>query len=71
MVILSDALLLEKFFDNDLDDGVLFAMTESGYTNDMRSFEWVKHFDKHTKPSHPGEWRMLVIDGVMVRNIMA
>ncbi|KAI0990784.1 hypothetical protein K3495_g17403, partial [Podosphaera aphanis] len=37
MVILSGALLLEKFFGNDLDDGVLFAMTESGYTNDMLS----------------------------------
>ncbi|KAI0994129.1 hypothetical protein K3495_g14054 [Podosphaera aphanis] len=63
IVILSGALLLEKFFGNNLDDGVLFAMTESGYTNDMLSFEWVKHFDKHTKPSNPEEWRMLVMDG--------
>ncbi|KAI0996575.1 hypothetical protein K3495_g11606 [Podosphaera aphanis] len=63
MVILSGALLLEKFFGNNLDDGVLFAMTESGYTNDMLSFEWVKQFDKHTKPSNPEEWRMLVMDG--------
>ncbi|KAI1005651.1 hypothetical protein K3495_g2563 [Podosphaera aphanis] len=55
MVILSGALFLEKFFGNDLDDGVIFAMTESGYTNDMLSFEWVKHFDKHTKPSNPEE----------------
>ncbi|KAI0993181.1 hypothetical protein K3495_g15002 [Podosphaera aphanis] len=55
MVILSGALLLEKFFGKDLDDGVLFAMIESGYTNYMLSFEWVKHFDKHTKPSNPEE----------------
>ncbi|KAI1006773.1 hypothetical protein K3495_g1436 [Podosphaera aphanis] len=63
MVILSGALLLEKFFDNDLSDGVLFAMIESGYTNDMLSFKWVKNFDKHTKPSNPEEWRILVMDG--------
>ncbi|KAI0994339.1 hypothetical protein K3495_g13843 [Podosphaera aphanis] len=62
MVILSGALLLEKFFGNELDDGVLFAITESGYTNDMLSFEWMKHFDKHAKPSNPEEWRMLVMD---------
>jgi hypothetical protein len=34
MIIMSGVLFKEQHFDNSLSDGVLFALSESGYTND-------------------------------------
>lgn len=33
MIILAKSILIEKHFDNTIDDDVLFAMSESGYSN--------------------------------------
>ena len=48
MIIMSGVVMKEKHFDNDLDERVLFAMSESGYTNDVLTFEWLKHFENQT-----------------------
>ena len=37
---------MEKHFNNAIDDGVLFAKSESGYSNAYLGMEWLKHFDK-------------------------
>ena len=37
---------MEKHFDSAIDDGVLFAISESGYSNAYLGIEWLKHFDK-------------------------
>lgn len=62
MMIMVGLLMKEKHFPEGLNDGIRLAMSESGYTNDILSFEWLKHFDAQTRPPN-GEWRMLVIDG--------
>jgi len=52
----------EKHFLKGLNDGMRIAVSESGYTNDVLSFEWLKHFDAQTRLPN-NEWRMLIIDG--------
>ncbi len=62
MMIMPGQMIKEKHFLKGLNDGIRLAVSESGYTNDLLSFEWLKHFDAQTRPPN-NEWRMLVIDG--------
>lgn len=63
MLILSGKQHLEKWCEeNDLDDNVAFAVSDSGYSNDEISLEWLEHFDKHTRKKRKGAWHMLIMD---------
>jgi hypothetical protein len=48
MIILAGSVLLEKHFNNDLDDDVLFATSESGYSNAHLGMEWYRVGDWET-----------------------
>ncbi|KAM9874243.1 transposase [Verticillium dahliae] len=37
--------------------------TENGWTTNEKGLEWIRHFDKHTKPRTAGGYRLLVLDG--------
>jgi len=63
MIILTRTVLIEKHFDNAIDNDVLFAMSESGYSNAYLGLEWLKHFDRQTAGRREGKYRMLVFDG--------
>ena len=45
----------EKHFLKGLNDGIWISVSELGYTNDILSFEWLKHFDVQTRPPN-SEW---------------
>ena len=45
MMIMAGLLMKEKHFLEGLNDGIWLTMSELGYTNDILSFEWLKHFD--------------------------
>src|SRR5208282_2409459 len=62
MLIMPGQVMKQKHIPKGLNDGIRIAVSESGYTNDVLSYEWLKHFDKQTQPPN-GEWRMLVMDG--------
>ena len=62
MLIMPGQVIKEKHFPSGLNDGIMIGVSESGYTNDLLSFEWLKHFDMQTRPAE-GEWRMLIMDG--------
>ena len=62
MIILARTVLMEKHFDNTIDDGVLFAISESGYSNTYLGMEWLKHFDKQTAGWWKGKYRLLVFN---------
>ncbi|KAF1926238.1 CENP-B protein, partial [Didymella exigua CBS 183.55] len=38
------------------------SVSESGWTNNALSLEWLKHFDAHTKASQVGAYRLLILD---------
>jgi len=63
MIIMAGIVFKEKHFDNNLNGQTLLAMSESGYTNDMLSYEWIKHFNRETKEGAQNRQRLLVMDG--------
>ena len=51
MLILPGVTLLEREFDNDINDNVLFATNKesgSGYSNDQLVLDWLEMFEKAT-----------------------
>ena len=63
MVIMPGVVIKEKHLDNDITPGTLFAVSKSGYTNDLLSLKQLEHFDLKTYKKKKERWRMLVIDG--------
>ena len=63
MLILKGSVLLEKFFDNNLHRDTLFAVSESGYTTDALSLEWIRHFIIRQDLKRKGVYRLPVFDG--------
>jgi hypothetical protein len=63
MVVIQGSVFLEKHFDNNLHNDVLFACSESGYSNEKLGFEYLKHFERQTKARTVGKYRMLIFDG--------
>ena len=52
MVILAATQFLGRWFNNnDIEDSILSAVSETGYSNDELSLDWVKHFDKYSLAS--------------------
>jgi hypothetical protein len=46
MLIFKGAYYLRKHFDNDIDGDVLFARSDSGFSNDKLALKWLHHFEK-------------------------
>lgn len=63
MLIFKGAYHLKKYFDNDIDGNTLFARSETGFTNDILTMAWIRHFEKFTQPRAVGAYRMLIFDG--------
>lgn len=49
--------------DDKLPQDWVIAISENGWTTNELGFEWIKHFDKHTKTRTVGTYRLLIIDG--------
>jgi hypothetical protein len=47
----------------ELHDDTAIGVSQTGFTNDELSLEWIKHFDKHTAEKRTGQYRLLIIDG--------
>ena len=41
----------------------MFAISESGYSNDELAIKWLEHFEKHSRMGQVGAWRLLILDG--------
>ena len=65
MLILAGKLHLEKWFQDEigLPRDTLFAVSDSGSSNDELSMHWIRHFDKFSARHQRGAWRMLIMDG--------
>jgi hypothetical protein len=62
MIIFKGAYHLRKNFDNDLDGDILFARSESGFTTDRLGLKYIEHFDRFTKKSTIGLYRVIIFD---------
>jgi hypothetical protein len=47
--IFTGSVILEKWFDESLDPDWVVSVAKNGYINSDLAFEWLQHFDKHTK----------------------
>jgi hypothetical protein len=59
MLILQGEVLLEKYFDNSLDDDTLIAANATAYMNQGLGLKWITHFHNMTFKKTKGKWRML------------
>jgi DDE superfamily endonuclease len=64
MIIIAAKLHMESWYKNELPDDVLLAVSETGYSNDELSLQWIQHFNKFTTPrAAAGAYRLLIFDG--------
>jgi hypothetical protein len=63
MFILSSLIMLQKHFDNNLDNNTLFEITHFSYLNVILSVKYIKHFDKITAKSVVKKYKMLIFNG--------
>lgn len=63
MIIFKGAYHLQKHFKNNIDGDTLFARSPTGYLNDKLRLKYLEHFNKFTKGSTKGVYRMLIFDG--------
>jgi DDE superfamily endonuclease len=63
VVILKAASLLEKWVIDELSSDTVITHSNTGYSNDTINLEWLKHFDRTTKKSQQGLYRLLLLDG--------
>jgi hypothetical protein len=47
-LILKGKILLEEYFNNDLNTEIVFATSSTGYINDALSLKYIKHFHNQT-----------------------
>ena len=62
MLIFKGAYHLRKYFDNNINGDTLFARSETGFTNDILTMAWLKHFNNFTAPRTRGAYRMIIFD---------
>ena len=62
-LILTGALIMNSWVNNDLSDDVVLSVADTGYSNDWLSLQWLKHFDAHTAKFQKGAYRLLLMDG--------
>jgi hypothetical protein len=66
MIIFQGAYHLRKHFDNDIDGNILFARSPTGFSNDRLALVYLKHFDRYTKESTKGSYRMLIFEATIL-----
>jgi hypothetical protein len=49
--------------DDNLPQDWVIAISENGWTTNELGFDWLKHFNRHTKTRTVSTYRMLIIDG--------
>lgn len=47
----------------DLPDNCCIQLSDTGYSNDRITLDWVKHFATYSTKSQVGDWRLLLLDG--------
>ncbi len=62
MLILQKINLLFFYFNNDIDDDVIFTTSNTDYLNDWISLQWIKHFDHYSQHHQRDAWKLLVMN---------
>jgi hypothetical protein len=49
--------------DSGLPPDWVITLSENGWTTNEIGFEWIQHFNKHTRDRTKGQYRLLILDG--------
>jgi hypothetical protein len=63
LIIIKGAVIQARWFADLRDGDIAIGVSESGYSNDILSFQWLQHWDRLSKKSQQGEYRLLIMDG--------
>ena len=63
IIIFKGVYHLRRYFNNNIDSDILWARSDSGFTNDKLTLSWLKHFNQFTENRTVGRYRMLIFDG--------
>ncbi|EEA21265.1 hypothetical protein TMatcc_009330 [Talaromyces marneffei ATCC 18224] len=61
-LIFTGKVILESWFQYLTEDEWKVTITESGFSNDEIAYEWLQHFDQHTREQAGNNWRLLTMD---------
>jgi hypothetical protein len=53
----------DSWVDETIDPEIVIRVSPNGWTDSKIGFEWLQHFDHHTKNQRRGAYRMLILDG--------
>ncbi|KAJ8115409.1 hypothetical protein OPT61_g2929 [Boeremia exigua] len=56
--------------EEDLPQDWVIGVSSNGWTTNELGFEWLKHFDRHTKERTVSTYRLLVIDGYKSHDLL-
>ena len=62
-VIFKGQLHLSAWYSDDVPCDWVIAVSDNGWTTNELGFQWLKHFEKHTRHRTTGAYRLLVLDG--------
>jgi hypothetical protein len=62
LILKEDVLLLEKHFENDLENKTLLATSPTEYSNKGLGIKYLIHFYNKTYKKTKGKWRMLIFN---------
>ena len=63
MIIFLGSLHMEHWFSSNIQDKTLFAVSDTGYTNDELTFEWLTYFEEYSRQHQLSVWRLLICNG--------
>jgi hypothetical protein len=64
MLILFGLIMLQKYFNNNLNNNTLFKIIHSGYLNAIFSIKYIKYFNKITAKLIVKKYKMLIFNNI-------
>jgi hypothetical protein len=61
-LIFTGKVILKEWFKYLTKDDWKVTITESGFSNDEITYEWLQHFNQHTQEKARNDWRLLIMD---------
>ena len=55
--------LANSYEDRDIPTDWVISVSSNGWTTNEIGFDWIQHFDKHTKTRSTAGYRLLILDG--------
>lgn len=62
-IIFAGQYYLSTWYSDDILRDWVIALSDNGWTTNELGFQWLQHFEKHTKDHSTGAWRLLVLNG--------